>query len=205
MICQQLSSQFGVEAHWLPFGYMPEVASPAQIPADIAQRAIFIGAWDTERADFFNALPPNTVTIIGPDTWQAKTQSTDPARQSWAGYALYDGEATAAHAQALASINLFRPQNRLTQSHNMRTFEVPSAGGVLISPFTEEQATFFEPNTEALYYQDAADIPHLIQDLKAHPNKVAAIKAAAKKRAVSSGYDYFSRSQQWLSLLESYL
>lgn len=55
-----------------------------------------------------------------------------------------------AMASAVVSLNILRKQN--ITSHNLRTFEIPGAGGLSLSQFTEEQNRFFPKDISALYF-----------------------------------------------------
>ena len=49
-------------------------------------------------------------------------------------------------------LNLLRPHN-LT-SHNMRSFDIPGAGGIMLAPRTEDHQTFFIENKEVFLFED---------------------------------------------------
>lgn len=204
-ICNVLSEKYSVDTAYLPFGFMPKTALTQKLRQNFDKDIIFIGAWDKERANFFNTLPEKTVRIIGPNTWGGKTLPQSFSRKSWVGFSLYENDAMEAHATALASLNLLRPQNIISNSHNMRTFEVPGAGGLLLSPYTDEQAEFFTPDKEAIFFRNTSELLDLIKDLKKNENRVRYIKANAYQRSITSGYSYFERSKLLLSHLKNRL
>jgi spore maturation protein CgeB len=42
--------------------------------------------------------------------------------------------------------------------HNMRTFEIPGGGGLMLSTYTAEQAEFFPEDEAALYYREPREM-----------------------------------------------
>lgn len=53
-------------------------------------------------------------------------------------------------SQSKININLLRKQNE--GSVNMRTFEIPAAGGFMMHEYSEEAMEFFAPDKEAVYF-----------------------------------------------------
>lgn len=93
----------------------------------------------------------------------------------------------------------------MEQSHNMRTFEVPGYGGVLIADRTEEQSSFFEEGKEAVYFSSIDELRDKLHYLESSPGDVSSIKAAALKRAACSGYTYTDRSREMYEVFKKYL
>ena len=54
------------------------------------------------------------------------------------------------------SLNILRDQNE--NSHNMKTFEIPAMGGLMITKRTKEQKNFFPENEACLMYQDLNEL-----------------------------------------------
>lgn len=55
-----------------------------------------------------------------------------------------------AMANAVVSLNILRKQN--ITSHNLRSFEIPGAGGLCMSQYTEQLSAVFPRDEAALYY-----------------------------------------------------
>lgn len=90
-------------------------------------------------------------------------------------------------------LNLFREHNHL--SHNMRTFEIPAVGGIELAPYSDEQAAFFEPEREMFFYRsDAELIGQAGRILGFGAQEAARVRAAARKRSVTSGYTFADRA-----------
>ena len=52
-------------------------------------------------------------------------------------------------------LNLMRMHNE--DSHNMRSFEVPAVGGIMLAPDTPEHRLFFNNNQEVFLFSDLQD------------------------------------------------
>lgn len=77
---------------------------------------------------------------------------------------------------------------------NLRSFEIPMSGGVLLCRYTPELAGYFEPGKEALYYRDDAELAALAKEWLSDARGAdrAAIRAAARAKAERE-HTWFSR------------
>jgi spore maturation protein CgeB len=99
-------------------------------------------------------------------------------------------------------LNLLRPHN--LDSHNMRTFEVPAVGGIMVAPSNDEHKAFFEHGKEVLLFENISQCASVIKEVLHMPSHEAAeIRNAARQRCVGSGYSYKERARQSLQLIES--
>jgi hypothetical protein len=90
-------------------------------------------------------------------------------------------------------LNFFRPHNR--DSHNMRSFEVPACGGIMLAEDSSEHRTFFECGREAWFFNSPQEMIGLTRHLLALPKpKADAVRLAARLRSVGSGYSYRHRA-----------
>ena len=69
------------------------------------------------------------------------------------GRQIYGLEMVKAIRSAKIAVNILRLQNE--GSHNMRTFEIPGCGGVMISQQSPEQEEFFPEPRAAVYFRNA--------------------------------------------------
>lgn len=200
-IVQQLSVQFGVQAEQIPFGYDSDLKVGSNTFSGIEKKVVFVGAWDLQRAAFFNHFPVGALAIFGPREWASRSKYQTNTLTNYQGRPLYDQDYINASAYALGAINLLRPQNIIESSHNMRTFEVPGFGGLLIAERTEEQQQFFTEGEEALYFSSWEELQDILAQLT--PAKAEQIKIKARARAERSGYSYYARSAELLNHLEA--
>lgn len=97
-------------------------------------------------------------------------------------------------------LNFFRPHN--SESHNMRTFEVPACGGIMLAEDSVEHRDFFEDGREAFFFRT----PEAMISSARHLLSISAIEAntirrAARERSTQCGYTYSDRAQQALLLI----
>ena len=90
-------------------------------------------------------------------------------------------------------INFLRQHN--IGSHNQRTFEVPGIGGILLTPFSEEQMNFFEDRSEIFLYQNMNQACVIMDELMAMPQSNANdLRQNARKAAIDKNYSYRDRA-----------
>jgi spore maturation protein CgeB len=92
------------------------------------------------------------------------------------------------------SLNILRKQNE--KSHNMKTFEIPAMGGLMITKRNLEQNFFFPENKASLMYGN-------IQELKLKINKIKTVSKKFKKIQeksfnISKKHSYYERAKYLL-------
>lgn len=90
------------------------------------------------------------------------------------------------------SLNILRDQN--ATSHNMKTFEIPAMGGLMITKRTKEQEIFFPDNKACLMYNNINELKIKIRAVLKNPNKFNKIKKNAY--SLSKYYTYKKRAKQ---------
>ena len=198
-ITEKLKTIYNKTAYCIPFGY-DETVKTSYVP-EVAGDLVFMGVWDKEREFFFNQLPRLPIKIFGPSWTKSKSPSSDYYQHK----TLLENEYYSASYSALGCINLLRKQNIVEDSHNMRTFEVPGVGGLLISQRTEEQLNFFEENKEAIYFSDANELIDKIHAIKKGLFDIEQIKKNALLRSVNSNYSYQCRVKDLNDIFSAYL
>lgn len=97
-------------------------------------------------------------------------------------------------------LNIFRPHNK--NSHNMRSFEVPAVGGLMLASESDEHKSFFKEGTEAFYYSDTTDLIEKVRYILNLPDSEAyKIRLEAKERSIKSSYSYQERAYQLSEIL----
>jgi spore maturation protein CgeB len=92
-----------------------------------------------------------------------------------------------------AQLNMMRIHNE--QSHNMRTFEVPGVGGIMIAPQTREHEMFFENGKEVFLYRSPGECVEMIRHVLSMPvNDALAIRNKAREVSLEKGYHYRNRA-----------
>lgn len=143
-------------AHYLPFAADTDIIYPSKdlnIVQDID--VSFIGNADSERISFFRALEQEMIkrkseikiNLFG-NGWQNSKHliANGPIEGEKLLYTIY---------RSKINLNILREQNK--NSTNMRTFEIPAAGGFMLHEYSEEAIDFFKPGIEADYYKNVED------------------------------------------------
>lgn len=99
-------------------------------------------------------------------------------------------------------INLMRPHNH--DSHNMRTFELPAIGGIMVAPKTSEHQLFFKDKSEAFFFSSLDECVEIVKSLlNLSLDEANSVRNNARNRSINSGYSYSCRSQFVLEILKS--
>ncbi|MGB6193518.1 MAG: glycosyltransferase, partial [Terracidiphilus sp.] len=123
---------------FLPFGWDPEV-----FPFQASHRqgtwpgVLFLGGWDKHREDFLEQVVERIpLRIYGPAYWKTRTRFRSRLRRCWQGSDLRLSAAARAIRESAVCLNVLRKQhiiNGVPDGLIMRHFEVPGAGGFLLS------------------------------------------------------------------------
>jgi spore maturation protein CgeB len=97
-------------------------------------------------------------------------------------------------------LNIFRPHNK--NSHNMRTFEVPAIGGIMLAPRSNEHSLFFKEGEEVFLYDDVEQAIKIAQRLLSRSDdEIERTRNNARQRSLIDGYHYRERSKLLLKYL----
>ncbi len=148
------------EARFLPFAWDPEVFPYAAPPADPWEGVLFVGGWDREREAFLDRIAERfPLRVYGPVYWE-RTRRRSAARKCWMGRALTGGEAASEIRNCAISLNILRNQHYVDGHADgliMRHFEVPGAGGFLLSTRSGGATRLFPEGESADYFDDAEE------------------------------------------------
>ena len=173
---------------YLPFARDPELHQPYEGDDDLGPYRCdvsFVGNLDAERISWLNGLEGHDLKIWGEKKrlplseghWLCgKIQSS----------ALYGRDFSKAVKMSKISLNLMRQVN--VKSHNMRTYEIPSCGGFILSLRNEEVTRLFREGIEAAYFSSAGELSEKIRYYLAHPEEREKIAAAAWEKVRADTY-----------------
>lgn len=184
----------------IPFGFNLSDEEYYQFAGDEeVLRACFVGHADQDRAKIIKViLDQNLETDVYGPGWSRYFSTSLPRLRIFP--ALNGLEYYKTLHKYRVQLNLFRGHNE--NSHNMRSFEVPAAGGIMLAPDTRDHRRFFASESEVFLYNSLKDIPGMIDKILQLPESAAStIREHARKRSVLSGYDYKSRAVELLNLL----
>lgn len=98
-------------------------------------------------------------------------------------------------------LNLLRPHN--LDSHNMRSFDIPGAGGIMLAPRTPDHQTYFSESSEVFLFSDVNEalqqIQFILQLSFSERNK---IRQAARLKA-KEHHTYTHRTLQLVQYLDA--
>lgn len=198
-LVRELQARGVRRVEYLPFAAAREMHYPSTTrDPSLARSLVFVGSYDAQRARVLEALEGLPLVIQG-NAWE------DLPRRSWLrkhvrSRAVYGAELRRVVSSALASINILRPQN--AGAHNMRTFEVPAMGGLLLTTRSAEQQAFFPEGEASLMYESPAELRQVAERLLRGEYDVPALKAQGLARAEGHSYDARARSVlEWIDAL----
>lgn len=196
----RLENDFRTKVAYLPFGFeIPESLFQECETLNEINRICFLGNPDKQRAQFISRLAESNFEI-------------DVYGHNWAKFvrhpmihqheAVYGDDQWRTLRKYRVQLNLMRPHNE--DSHNMRTFEIPGIGGIMLAIGTTEQRSFFEDGKEAFFFTNEKDCSHLASRLQQMTSFEAnKIRKAARERSLNSGYGYDRRAAQSLEIIQN--
>ncbi len=191
---------------FLPFAWDPEVF-PYQNdrPQETWPGVLFLGGWDREREEFLDELAPYVpLRIYGPGYWKTRARRAGPARNCWQGTDLRLSEAARSIRESAISLNILRTQHIVDGEPDgliMRHFEVPGAGGFLLSTRSGGATTLFPEGETGEYFSDVKECLDKIREyLAAEP---ARRQIADRAHAiVAARHQYTDRAREIIRRLE---
>ncbi len=181
----------GIEAKYLPFGVDPELFHPQSVDeglycdvCNIKHDVAFVATYTRMRCAGVAAICKHTVAIWG-SNWPRKWRTLSGQHRAHA--AVWGRAVGEIYAKAPVSLNVLNAEN--LGGPNMRTFEVPGSGGVMLAGYSSEQHEFFPENEAAVYYRSPAEIDDKIDLLLHDPDLRARIRRSAARLAAEQTYD----------------
>lgn len=198
-IQRKIKSDYNLPVEKLPFGFdFPEDLYNEFGDLDEINKLCFLGNPDKHRAAFIQFLAEKGVKV---DVFGHKWSKFVNNGNVTAFGPVYGDDFWKTLHKYRVQLNLMRPHN--PGSHNMRSFEIPAAGGIMLAPYTEDHAAFFQKNTEVFLFEDKLDCLKKINYILSLPRESAdKIRKAARERSIGSGYSYCARTKQILRFFE---
>ncbi len=189
----------GVEARYLPFAVDPELFHPPSQTHSQSQSndesldceacnathdVAFVANYSRHRCDEVAAIRRHTVAIWGsnwPLPWRTLSGQHRVHPPVW-------GRAVSGiMARAAVSLNVLNAEN--LGGPNMRTFEIPASGGVMLARYSAEQHAFFPEGEAAAYYRSAAELDDKIAELLGDRDLRQRLRRNAIRLAAEQTYD----------------
>jgi spore maturation protein CgeB len=199
-IQQQLKDKYQARTAYLPFGFdiSEELFNKCASQKEIGN-VCFLGNPDRKRAGFLKALSDKNITIdIFGNSWNKFISGDGITIYP----PVYGDELWKVLRRYRVQLNMMRIHNE--NSHNMRTFEVPGVGGIMIAPETKEHEMFFKNGKEIFLYKDATTCAAIIkQVLSLSYEEANQIRYNARDASLERGYQYKDRAIKVLEVIKS--
>ena len=196
----KLENDFKIQTAWLPFGFdiSGDLLRQCEEQAEVNE-VCFVGNPDKARVEFIISLAKKGITIsIYGHHWNEFVEH--PLVKLYP--PVYGDELWKTLRRYRLQLNLMRIHN--LNSHNMRTFEIPGVGGIMIAPDTTEHRILFEDRKEAFFFRNVNECVDLIKNiLSLSIQEAAKIRKESRKRSITSGYDYQNRVNYSLNELNN--
>jgi glycosyltransferase involved in cell wall biosynthesis len=181
----------GVQAKYLPFAVDPELFRPQYVDeglrcdaCNLIHDVAFVATYSRFRCAEVAAIRRHKVAIWG-NNWPRKWRTF--AGQHRAHSPVWGGAVGDIYARAAISLNVLNAEN--LGGPNMRTFEVPGSGGVMLARYSAAQDEFFPENEAAAYYRSLAEMDDKIEWLLGNHELRERIRKNAARLAAAQSYD----------------
>ncbi len=195
----KIEKEYKMPVEILPFGF--EVAEELYIKcvnqAEII-KACFLGNPDKERAKFIKGLAEEGILMdVFGNNWNKFISHPNIIIHA----PVYGEDLWKTLRRYRVQLNLMRIHN--LNSHNMRSFEVPGVGGIMVAPHTIEHELYFENQKEIFLFNSVINCAKTIRKLLNFSLIEAnRIRQNARSRSITSGYSYKDRAKQLLTKLQ---
>jgi hypothetical protein len=157
----------------------------------LSRTITLVGTYDRRRAAVMTSIADLPIRIYG-NGWD-RISARSPLRDKVHRVAL-GNDLRRVITSSLACLNILRPQNM--DAHNMRTFEVPAMGGVMLTHRSADQHSFFPEGQASLMFEGTEELRAVIGRLLAGEIDTDAIRREALRR--SKGHSYVARAKEML-------
>jgi spore maturation protein CgeB len=185
----------------LPFAWDPIVHPVLRVSEaehqQYASDVVFVGNGDATRERWLDGILREAesrgwrLAVFG--SWDKCRSAL--VRGAIRGPAIYGAQMVKAIRSAKLALNILRDQN--AGSHNMRTFEIPGCGGIMVSQHSPEQEEFFPGAEAAVYFKDARDAAERITALLTNETQRNRLRARASE--IVRDHTYVERAQTLLA------
>ena len=142
----------------------------------------FIGNWDAsrKREQYLKAISHYRLGIWGSDYWVTHCRETS-IRGLCKGMCTY-AQIPEVLCSAKIGLNILRPQNEM--GHNIRTFEIPATGTLMLSERSQELLNLFEEDREAVYFSTLGELNQKVEHLLQNEYLTKSLANAGYKKAL---------------------
>jgi spore maturation protein CgeB len=175
--------------YYLPFGFYNKINKINKNKID-ENYISFIASGDQYRENIIKRIKSVRINIFG-NSWK-KNIGNHSVNSFVHGKKLID-----TIAKSFFSLNILRKQN--DNSHNMKTFEIPAMGGLLVTTRTKEQNIFFPENKASIMFSSISELEKKIFFLR--KNQSVADRIRQKGFEYSRKHSYTNRAKYILKVI----
>jgi spore maturation protein CgeB len=147
------------KVEYLPFAFDPFIHNKIPVGGDESitylYDVVFVGCWDKGREKTLSLLCKFKLGIWGPG-WDRVSPLSGLNNNIVKSSIIGAQEMSNIYSKSRLCLNPLRDQN--TNSHNMKTFEIPAMGGVMLTNKTVDHLNLFIDEKEIIYYRNNDDI-----------------------------------------------
>jgi spore maturation protein CgeB len=151
---RRLKSRGAKKVAYLPFGWDSTLHQPMDPDQRFDCEVMFLGIWSSKRQRHLSALTDFDFHLRG-NYWKLRCWDFS-LRRCHRGGKLDGRDYARAMSSADIVVNVVADHN--LPDHNMRTFEVPATGSMLVTTRTTGQQRFFEDEQEIVMYDDPDEL-----------------------------------------------
>ena len=181
----------GVESRYLTFAVDSDVFQPRALSEGLRcedcntmHEVAFVGTYTRSRGAEVMAIRRHVVAIWGihwPRKWRGLSGQHRAHPPVW-------GNAVSEiYARAPVALNVLNAES--LDGANMRSFEIPGSGGVMLARYSREQDEIFPENEAAAYYRSPEQIDDKIDELLRDADLRARLRRNAIRIAAEQTYD----------------
>lgn len=195
----------GIDARFHPFGWDPEACPRVEDTFQVSswKGISFIGGWDKNREKFLNKLGERfPLRIYGPKYWATRTKSNSKSRTCWQGFAPSLVESATIIRESAICINILRDQHKINGEYDgviMRHFEVPGAGGFLLSTRSGVATRLFPEGISGAYFSSLTECIVECEKYLSNESLRSSIINSSKK-VVAESHTYVHRANEILEM-----
>ncbi len=188
---RKIEADYSIPCLMLPFGYdISDELYQQCVEENEIVKACFLGTPDYQRAEFINSLVTKGVEI---DLYGNGWKKFINVKGATVYDAVYGDDFWKVLRKYRVQLNIMRLHN--PTSHNMRSFEVPAIGGIMLAPNTIDHRTYFNPGEEVFLYSDMNEcISNIHKLLNSSSDQIVNLRAKARSKSVKAGYSYKNRA-----------
>ena len=189
---------------FLPFGYDPVVHHPVEQDDPFLKNfrceVCFVGAYTPQRAELLSPLTHFDLGIWGP-LWKEKLPENSPLRMALRADYIYGDDLCRAFSAGKIILNFIRPQNG--DSHNMRTFEVPAAGGFMLATRTRQQREWLPEGETADYFSSLDEMVSKVEYYLSHEEERQTVAQTGHRRIIEGKHTYRDRMKSMMEVIHT--